>query len=205
MTTPTDSPLRTAARNLLAAYPTGCDGLGCGGWDDLAAPLRAALDQETATELAPAADQEKHHRALSRAIADALACPPATADHLAAVLDHDPAVRAAMRPGAPTLMARRDALAKGIADANACGHCEGTCRACREEADHLLATGAVTDADAVAETAERLVSLAGATVRSAYLERPDDLADALTSTARQIKNHADTLRRLTTTEENRHA
>jgi len=35
--------LREAVEGLLGAYPTGCDGLGCGGWDDLAADLHDAL------------------------------------------------------------------------------------------------------------------------------------------------------------------
>lgn len=35
--------LREAVRELLAMYPGGCDGLGCGGWDDVVPRLRALV------------------------------------------------------------------------------------------------------------------------------------------------------------------
>ncbi|HEY1178473.1 MAG TPA: hypothetical protein VGF17_20140 [Phytomonospora sp.] len=37
--------LRAAVRDILAAYPAGCVGLGCGGWDDFAPRLRALVGE----------------------------------------------------------------------------------------------------------------------------------------------------------------
>lgn len=39
------SEVAVAVGDLLDCYPTGCDGLGCSGWDDLVPALRKAVDR----------------------------------------------------------------------------------------------------------------------------------------------------------------
>ena len=47
-----------------------------------------------------------------------------------------------------------DRAARVIADFNACGHCEGTCGACRGEAEALDAAGLLATPECVEEQAE---------------------------------------------------
>lgn len=52
----------------------------------------------------------------------------------------------------------RDDLAGAIAEANACGCCDGSCGACQEEVDSLIASGIWQDAAVVAARTRREVA-----------------------------------------------